>query len=52
MEFWKKMSTNEKVMVVIIATLILMITLSWGRISKGVQDGIAPYLKEQTQPNQ
>lgn len=52
MEFWKKLSVNEKFMVGFIIILLFMIMLSWGRISKGFQEGIAPYFKEHTQPKQ
>ncbi len=46
MEFWKKLSVNEKAMLAFVLALILGIFLSWNRISEGIKNGFTPYLKE------
>jgi type II secretory pathway component PulM len=46
MKFWKKLSPNEKVMLLFTIALLLGILLSWQRIAEGLKKGFEPYLKE------
>lgn len=46
MKFWNKLSAGEKAMLVIIAALLLIVLLSWNRISDGITKGFKPYMEK------
>ncbi len=43
MRIWNSFSNNEKAMVGAVLLLVIMVVLSWGRISDGLKKGIKPY---------
>jgi len=47
MNIWKKLSTNEKVMIGFIIILFIGLALRWGTIWEGVKKGFEPYKQEQ-----
>jgi hypothetical protein len=46
MKLWNNLNTNEKAMLIIIAGLLLIVLLSWNRISDGLTKGFKPYMEK------
>lgn len=46
-DFWKNRSNTEKGMIGVILLLLLMIILSWSRVSEGLKKGMKPYQKQE-----
>ncbi len=47
MKIWNNLSNNEKAMIGAFLLLIIMVVLSWGRISEGFKKGVEPFNNKQ-----